>query len=481
VWRGGRHAVDNHMMLRPYQVAALEGLRQGIRDGHRRQLLVSPTGSGKTQIASAMIRGAVAKGHRVMVIAHRRELIYQVQNRLWHDHELISGVIMAGHAPEPGLPIQVASIQSLVRREFPDVELLIVDEAHHARATTYHKVFDRYPSAWIVGLSATPWRLDGKGLIDVFDHMVLASTPQKLLELGFLCPGFGHAYVSPDLAKIGMIGSDYNPEELGQAYEASGVLGDIVAEWQKEANGLRTIIFASSISNSEWLVARFLELGVKAEHLDYLTPRKTREAIIQRVRSGETTVISNVGILGEGVDIPELECCILARPTKSLSFFLQMVGRVLRPAGGKTRALIHDHGHLLETHGLWDQERDYSLTVTKKKQPGAAPTKTCPECGCICPLAARECPECHHVFEKKDDENDGEHVKLTIEEMRAILEKTNSREALFARYMQEAKLWGRKPGWVINRIQEKLPGSPFPSALWKQHVVGMKGDWKWRE
>lgn len=466
-------------MLRGYQEKAIDCLRSGIRAGHRRLLLVSPTGSGKTQIAAEMIRGAVSKGHRVLVVAHRRELIYQVQDRLKRDHALESGTIMAGHKPKADLPIQVASIQTLVRRQFPDVEMVVIDEAHHAKASTYEKVLSNYPDAWAVGLTATPWRLDGKGLGDLFTHLVVASTPKELQSLGFLCPGSGKAYLAPDFSKVKMVGADYDPAGLSLAYEQSSVLGDIVQRWKEHANGLRTIVFAASISNSLTLVENFRAAGIKAEHLDHLTKRQEREEIIARMRSGETTVISNVGILGEGVDVPELECCVLARPTKSLAFFLQMVGRVLRPAGGKAKAIIHDHGQLCLTHGFWDDDRDYSLLATKPKKPGAAPTKSCPECFCICPASATECPECGYVFERKEKEHSEEHVELTLEELRERMKPVYQRDELFLSLMRVAKLTGRRPGWVIYKIKEKIPSCPFPSSLWSMYVGGVKGAWHW--
>ena len=378
-------------ILRPYQIRALDGLRQELRAGRRRIVLVAPTGAGKTTIAAEMIRSAVLKGGSVLGIAHRVELITQLRERL-SEHGVQSGIIMARNE-RIDQPVMVASIQTLVRRELPPATVIIVDECHHARATTYGKILDAYPAAAVIGLTASPWRLDGKGLADVFEASVVAASPAELLELGFLCPFYGYAYVAPDFGNVGTKAGDYDPAGLSLAYKQSTVLGDIVERWFQHANGQRTILFASSIDNSQEMIERFRDRGVRAEHIDYNTPAPLRRSMIERVRSGETTIISNVGLLGEGLDVPSLAVAILARPTKSLAVYLQQVGRILRPFPGKDRALILDHAGNMIRHGLPDQERDYSLTISKQKKPSPAPVRQCPSCLCICAAGTEYCPE----------------------------------------------------------------------------------------
>ena len=461
--------------LRPYQVAALESLRREIRAGRRRPVLVAPTGSGKTTIASSMIHSAVAKGGSVLAIAHRRELITQLRDRL-RDHDVETGVIMAGSA-RVDQPVMVASIQTLVRRDLPPAKIIIVDECHHARAATYHKIIDAYPEAVVVGLTATPWRLDGKGLggaSGLFDSIVVAATPAELLDQGYLCQATGHAYVPPDFGDVATKAGDYDHAGLSLAYSRSHVLGDIVSRWLEHCGprvapprGRRTILFASSLENSRELIDRFRAEGISAEHLDYKVPAAERRAIIDRVRTGATTVISNVGILGEGVDVPELECAILARPTKSVGVYLQQVGRVLRTAAGKARAIVHDHAGNITQHGFWDDPRDYSLSADRNKSTGAAPTRTCPECFWVGHASATQCPECGYVFPAALSDVDDAHKELTLDQMREIRasgDTPEAREAFKNQLVQQALAKGLKAGWVVHKFLERYPGAPKP---WK--------------
>ena len=471
-------------MLRPYQDTAIDAIRGEIGSGKKRVLLVMPTGAGKTQVAAEMIRAAAKKGNSTLFVAHRRELVDQAVDRLKRDHNIEAGVIMAGRPRRDG-SVMVASIQTLMRRELPaNTRFLVCDEAHHAAADSWRKLLERIPGAVTVGLTATPWRLDGRGLQDMFDSIVVGATPSDLLAQGYLCKATGRAYVPPDFSGVTIRNGDYDSAGLTKAYRESKVLGDIVERWQSNCAGKRTILFAASIEISEELVARFVAAGVAAEHLDYKTPSGPRREIINRVRSGETTVVSNVGILGEGVDVPELEVAILARPTKSLSVFLQQIGRVLRPSPGKDRAWIHDHANCIVTHGFWDLDRDYSLTKSREKDAGEAPVKNCPQCFCAVAAGCLVCPECGFEFPMKQTPVDegGEHKELTLEELRLMLAQKNDRDSLFVSFMNEAKQMGRAPGWVIYRLKDLLgAGLVFPQALWKAHVTGHKGAWAWRD
>lgn len=479
------------MPLREYQTAAIEAIRAHMREDRKRVLLISPTGSGKTQIAAEMIRSAAARGNSTLFVAHRRELVGQAVERLWRDHKIEAGVIMAGHKRQDR-QVMVASIQTLARRDLPpNTKFLICDEAHHAAAESWKTLLARLPGAVLVGLTATPWRLDGRGLSEMFDASVVAATPKQLLDQGYLCQATGRAYVPPDFSSVAIKQGDYDSAGLTVAYRESKVLGDIVERWfehcgpsPERGRGKRTILFAASIEISQDLVAAFRARGIAADHLDFRTESGERRRIIERVRSGETTIVSNVGILGEGLDVPELECAILARPTKSLAVFLQQVGRVLRPVPGKASAWIHDHANCIRTHGFWDDERDYSLTKTREKEPGEAPVRVCPECYACCPGGALQCPQCGYIWPapEKPEETSAEHKEITLEDLRLALAARKDRDSLFQSFMAEAKAARRRPGWVIFRIKDMLgPDFPFPQALWKANVTGVKGDWRWRE
>lgn len=296
--------------LRPYQREAIDSLRAKLRH-HRRLLLVSPTGSGKTTIAAEMIHSATERGSRILFLAHRKELIDQCSTRL-DQFSVPHGVIMSGHPRyQPVLPVQVASVPTLVRRNKPPADLIIIDEAHHARAGTYQKILDHYPGVPTIGLSATPWRTDGKGLGELFEDVVVAATIQQLTEDGYLVPATGFAYDAPELAEVRMRGRDYDAEGLELVMGGTAIAGNVVQSYLDHASGKRAVLFAVSVKHSRQLVERFQEAGVRAEHLDGETPKGEREAILARLSSGETTLVSNVGVLTEGWDCLDSETEIL--------------------------------------------------------------------------------------------------------------------------------------------------------------------------
>lgn len=459
-------------MLRPYQIGSLEDLRAKMRQGVKRLVLVAPTGAGKTTVAAEMARGAVARGRRVLFLAHRRELIEQASDRMVREG-LAVGAIMAGIPATPA-PVQVASVQTLVRGTFPGADLVIVDECHHAKAKTYEKILAAYPNAFVVGLTATPWRLDGKGLKDLFIDVVVAATPRQLIDLGFLCDYQGYAYLAPDTQTFHTRGGDFDEGELSTAYDNSKLRGDIVGKWLEHARGMRTILFASSIPNSIAFVERFKAEGVAAEHLDHETPLAVRRATFARVRSGETTLLLNVGLVTEGVDIPELQCCILARPTQSLALYLQMVGRVMRPKGGD-KARIHDHAENAQRHGLPDDERDYSLEATTKKDKPKS-LRTCPQCLAIYEPSLKACPVCGFANPKEVLEADvstGAARELSLKEIR------NEQTADFTRWLLNARTHRMKPGWaVVQFVKRYGESAPKPWGIWRKYVDKQTKWWR---
>jgi DNA repair protein RadD len=373
--------------FRLYQKQAIEGARAALRGGKRRVLVVSPTGSGKTVIASAIIQSAVQRGSRVLFLAHRRELIHQTSAKLTA-FGVRHGIIMGRERMALQHAAQVASIQTLARRRdaLESVDLIFFDEAHHAAADTYLQVLAWFPSARVVGLTATPWREDGRGLADVFDSHVVVTTPRRLKEEGFLVPVGGWAFEAVDTSDAQVRGGDFVASSLAGAAMSKRVLGDVVEEYSRYGNGARGICFAATVQASEALAAQFRAAGIVAEHVDGETPKDERDAILARLRAGITRVICNCNVLTEGFDCPELEVAMLCRPTLSLTLYLQMVGRVLRTAPGKTMARIHDHAGLLAMHGHpyndWDYEPAPDTTVNAERESSTrdATQKLCPAC-----------------------------------------------------------------------------------------------------
>lgn len=379
------------MRCRPYQDAAIDSARVQIREGRKSVLIVCPTGGGKTVVASEIIRSAVIRGARVLFLAHRKELIDQTSDKLAR-FGVPHGIIMGAKRMALQHPVQVGSVQTVINRlrTLPKFSLIIVDEAHHyTEGNTYQKVVEHYPEGRVLGLTATPWRLDGKGLGDVFDGYVLARTPVELRDDGYLVPVCGFTYAQPKTDKVAVRGGEFQASALDHAVRDKTLYGHVVKEWQEHAGNARTILFAVSVAHAKELAEAFVAVGVRAESVDAKTPKAERDRIIARLRAGHTRIVANVGVLTEGFDCPSVGCIVLARPTLSTSLFLQMVGRGLRPVCNncnnaakwtdqqcgfcgssdiKREARIHDHAGCLKKHGHPYAARDFTPGASLEQQ-----------------------------------------------------------------------------------------------------------------
>lgn len=421
---------ESALTPRGYQVAAIEAARQLIRE-HPRLLLVLPTGGGKTVIAALVIRGAVAKGRRVLFLAHRREIVAQSFWKLVDAGvpEEAIGVMMADgiipdregkpyNAKRPLAPVQVASVQTLARRAKPKADVVFVDECHHAIATSYTTLTDRYTAegARVVGLTATPCRADGRGLKGQFDHLHVIAPPSQLIAAGYLSEPEVWAVKAPDLSGVEVLAGDYNQEQLGAAMDTVALCGNIVAEYQRLGGDRTGVVFAVNTAHSRHIAERFVAAGIPAEHLDGTMDSTTRDGILRRLASGETRVCVNCAVLTEGWDLPRAKYLALARPTKSLSLYVQMSGRVLRPWQGVVPVIV-DHGGCTDEHGLPHEDREWELDAKKGKDPGKKKARRCPneECGRVVPQGVRVCPSCGYCWPELavPQELAGAAVKLT--------------------------------------------------------------------
>lgn len=370
------------MNLRDYQQNCKQQIEANWEKGVRRQVAVLPTGAGKTVLFSALANDFTSKGEGVLVVAHREELITQAAGKLAQSTGLQPGIIKAGYKPTSESLIQVASIQSLMRRKnYPKASLVIIDECHHAAANTYRELINQYPEAKILGVTATPCRIDGYGFHELFEDLIVGVTPRQLIAEGYLCPYklFG------GFAKLGLYtpkGRDFTAKELEKA--ATKIKPeDVVDCWHQFCKGRKTIIFAVNVAHSKLITARFNQFGVSAEHLDGNTSPTERQAILERFRTGQTLILSNCGILTEGFDCPNVEAVQCARPTTSVSLWLQMLGRALRPSDGKEYAVFVDQTDNWARLGKPDDDREWSLAPVSadEESPGV-----------------RSCDHCHHVF-----------------------------------------------------------------------------------
>lgn len=393
--------------LRPYQENAIEEIKYRFLCGDKRVCLVAPTGAGKTTIAAELIKRTIAKGKRVLFMAHRTELIEQCASRL----DLFGvplGIIKSGtKRSNPKAPVQVASVQTLIRRQLPEANIIIIDECHRVMGNTYLEILSSYPEARVIGLTATPIRLDGKGITDVFQSLVEASTVGDLISDGVLVKPKVFGPSAPDLSDIKMTAGDFNQKQLAEVMDNKSITGDIVKTYVDKSIGRRAVCFATSVSHSLNIVDEFKRAGISAEHLDGETPAEQRAMILQRLADGAIDVVSNVNVLTEGWDCPNVEVVILARPTASLSMYLQMVGRGVRSAPDKRGAIVLDHAGNTIRHGFSSQDRDWSKLwkgTEKEKVKRDAAAKSCSACFCIVPAGVMVCPECGYEFkaEKKE-------------------------------------------------------------------------------
>jgi DNA repair protein RadD len=476
------------MYLRPYQLGALEGLRIEIRRGKKRLVLVMPTGGGKTLVACAMIQGAIERGLRVIFIAHRKELIDQTVDKL-AQFGITAGVIM-GNDPrrDDYLPVQVCSIQTLARRapQLPPGQLIIYDEVHHAAAASSMAVLEHYRDATVIGLTATPWRSDGFGLADWFQTSVVAATYRELFEAGYLVPYDPFAYDAPDLHDVGVVAGEFHQKQLDAACNTSVLVGSVVREYLTHARGRRGILFPVSTVHSRRLVDEFTGAGVAAAHIDYKTPKDQRSKTLRAFAQGEIDIVSSVGILTEGFDLPAAEVCILARPTQSLALHLQMIGRVLRlsPQTGKQRALIHDHAGNLMRHGFPEDDRDYSLTATPKR---TLEVRSCPFCSAVYARGNRDgrCPNCRELIQPPTEHSvldivatredkrvvDGERLdRESIRAARNLNTPEDKKLAILRDLVMRGQTSGYKPGWAAKQYQLRF--GVYPTFSMSEISVG---------
>ena len=375
------------MTPRPYQQAAVDATCIAAAAGER-PILVSPTGSGKSAMGSMVVK---ALGVPTLWLAHRKELVDQAVDEL-HGFGIDAGMCVAGRAFYQR-DVTVGTFGTVANRRPTDISLIIADECHHLGAKTFRKVIDMYPSAMVVGLTATPFRLDGRGLGGTFKKIITAAYADELIAQGYLVEP--KVFAPPPDALIGLkvSGSDFSSSAAAKRLDNAKLVGDVVETWMNHARGYRTAVYASSIEHSKHIVERFCMAGVKAEHVDAKTPAGERKAILDRIKSGETLVVSNKDLLTEGWNVPGIECVSFVRPTASLCLHLQVIGRACRVHATKRYPIVLDHAANFIRHGRMTRRIDYSLE-------GGAPPATetnfrqCPRCFRLLDSSRRSCPSC---------------------------------------------------------------------------------------
>lgn len=444
--------------LRSYQQKWIAGLRAAFAAGFLYVLGVLPTGGGKTVCFSYLISRIVSGGKRVVVMAHREELLDQISRTL-SLFDVRHGMITAGSLYDRRLLAHVASVATLWRRiervAVPDY--VIVDEAHHAiLASLYGKIIaywkERNPSLRVIGVTATPERLSGEGLGEVFQELVLGPTPRELIDIGALSDYRLFAPVQAvDLSGIKSRGGDYAKDQLGAALDKPAIIGSAVNEYRKLCDGLPAVAFCVSIEHAHHTAEQFRAAGYRAAAIDGKMDKTLRRQIVSDFGRGAINVLTSAEIVSEGFDVPGIVAAILLRPTQSLALYLQQVGRALRPASGKDHAIILDHVLNHHRHGLPDDPREWSLIGRERgKSKSDEPNVACRQCvpyksaagetvgGCyaVSPAAASKCRECGTPFQvqvRKIEEVAGTLSEVEIARMR----KQAVREQAAARTLED--------------------------------------------
>lgn len=404
--------------LREYQIEAIENLRRSIRTGHRSPILQSGTGTGKTVMASQIIRNSVDNGKRVLFLAPRRELIYQTVDKLKR-FGVKASVIMSGErAEDPDGAVQVASFDTLHARAvrsqrilMPLADVVLVDEGHLAIAPTRAAIIRYYQSqgAIVICLTATPARGDGRGMGELYDDIVLTWPVRRMMDEGYLVNVRYFTPTTPNLKGVGKgKDGDYNEKQLGKAMDKPKLVGEIVDQWLRIAPGKKTAVFCVTRSHARHVYDEFIRHGIKAEYLDGDTDLDERAAILKRMETGESIVLVNIFVCTFGWDMPSIEVVVLARPTRNITLYFQICGRGLRPCPetGKEHMILIDHSGAFHEHGPldayvpWSLDENTDVRKAKKKAEKKAGSKKdihCKNCGTVF-RGQRECPLCGHVM-----------------------------------------------------------------------------------
>ncbi len=462
------------IVLRNYQLKGVEDIRAAFRAGRKSVCFVGPTGMGKGRILVYIAHGAVARSNRITIIVHRQELIRQTAAAL-REMDVHFGIIAAGHEAHPEYPVQLAMIGTLARRMeiMAHPHLLIVDECHHLVSESYRQIIARFPAAKILGLTATPQRLDGRGLGSVCDQLVLGPSVQSLIDEGFLSPV---SYYAPptdlDLAGVRRTAGDFNRTDIGERVDRPTITGSAVEHYAKLCPGKSAVVFCASVKHAEHVRDQFNAAGFPAASIDGTLDDDLRIDRVAALASGRIKILTSVDIISEGFDLPSVEVAILLRPTESLALHLQQVGRVLRPAPGKVATVIDHVGNCLR-HGLAEEPREWSLAGRAKRssanKPFQLPLSTCPDCFCVHD-AAPACPQCGHKYpeyERRVREVEGQLERLTAEKMAAERAKIAARVAVGRAKTKEeltaiAEARGYKQSWV--RMMMRIRGKKIMDA-----------------
>lgn len=460
-------------ILRPYQQKGLDDIRAYYASGERKVLLHLATGGGKTLIFSEVLKGCHRKKKRAIMVVRGKALVDQASQRLFRE-DVPHGVLMAGHwNKRPHEQIQVCSIDTLRSRKIvPDADLVVIDEAHFAGSASFQWLVESYSKeTFFLAVTATPHV--PTGLRHVANVVVYPITMKELIEQGYLVrPRYFSVPTDADFSKlkIDKKTGDFVASEVDSLMSQAKIVGDIVKTWKERGENRPTVCFATSIANSKQIVDQFLQAGIPAAHIEANDGWETRQKTIDDLKSGRIKILSNVGILCTGVDLPFLSCLIMARPTASYNLYIQQLGRGSRIYEGKENFIVLDHGKNVTRHGFAEDEKECDLdgTSSRKKKIDEPSIRiiTCKNCYySFEPNNGNICPDCG-ASNYKEPTPIIHRTDIDLVEIKTLEDRGSSRVMLKTeKLIITAIRKGYKPGWVFHKIRQEF-GEIHAKAMW---------------
>ena len=434
--------------LRDYQAEIINKIQNSMLTGHRRIIVQSPPRTGKTVVMSEIARRATVKNRRVLFLIHRKEVLEQA-NATFKEQGVDFDLLTSG------------MVQTLTRRvdKLDAPHIILVDEAHHALSKSYRRILDKFKDAYVLLFTATPVRLGREQLDQVADDIVLGKSIKELTAAGFLAP---FRYYQPPAGfnqsklKLSSTG-DYTNKSITSALQ-SCLYGDLVSHYKRLAAGKQAVCYCHSIDAAKHAAAEFNKNGIAAAEVDGTTPRSERDELVKKFRDGAIKVMVNVNLFTEGVDLPDVDAVILARPTSSLSLYLQFAMRCLDPRRGKV-AVIIDHANNVEKFGYPDSERNWlQLVKTGAKTRKNAETDnfnivTCETCFAVLEsrtIKTGTCPYCDALIKQKRPDKPVALIDL-VEAARTENQSDDYHQLKTVGELYEyAKRHGYKHGWAYH-------------------------------
>ena len=435
------------LKLRDYQEELVDGIKQSMSAGNHSIIVQSPPRSGKTVVMAHIAKSATDKNNKVLFFSHRKEINEQVYKTFENNNVNMDLVTIGG-------------VQSLVRKldKLDEPTIILIDEAHHSKASSYKKIIDYFPNAYKLLFTGTPVRLDGSGFDDIADDLILGKSVKWLQEHGRIALFKYYAPQLIDVSRLKKRAGEFTKQSVDDTMKTV-VFGDVIGHYEKLAKGKQAIVYTHSVEASENVSKAFNAAGYNSMAVSGKTPREARETAMRAFRNGDLKIMVNCELFTEGIDLPNVDVCIMLRPTQSLSLYLQFAMRALNPREGKT-AIIIDHVGNVERFGLPNQDREWSLQgIVKKKQTakiGEPTVRVCEMCFATFWSKERICPECGYENEPTKQEieliREAELKEIKEEQQRKIREKVQTYVTPdMCQNMSELKeyqlLHGYKNGW----------------------------------